>query len=100
VTAPAELSGAAGPYGTRLQVGEEVRAAKPLRQDGTFPDPAVAVGEVLVSEGTVGQIVDIGVYLQEHIVYAVIFRNGRLVGCLERELQCLREAAAASGGDA
>jgi nitrogen fixation protein NifZ len=100
VTAPAELFGAAGPFGARLRVGEEVRSVKPLRQDGTFPDPAVAVGEVLVPVGTLGQIVDIGVYLQEHIVYAVMFGNGRLVGCLERELTGAPVAASTTGGDA
>lgn len=94
----AEVFGPAGPYGARLRVGDDVRAAKPLRQDGTFPDPAVAVGEVLVPEGTPGQIVDIGVYLQEHIVYAVAFGNGRVVGCLERELDAIG-AAPVPGGD-
>jgi nitrogen fixation protein NifZ len=100
VTAPAELFGTAGPYGARLRIGEEVRAAKPLRQDGTFPDPAVAVGQVLVPEGTPGQIVDIGVYLQEHVVYAVVFGNGRVVGCLERELDSVPATAATCGGEA
>lgn len=100
MTAPAELFGAAGPYGARLQVGAEVRAVKSLRQDGTFPDPAVCVGQVLVPEGTLGQIVDIGVYLQEHIVYAVMFGNGRVVGCLERELESTPAAATTPGSDA
>lgn len=101
MTAPAQVFGAAGPYGERLRVGEEVRTVKSLRQDGTFPDPSVAVGEVLVPEGTLGQIVDIGVYLQEHIVYAVMFGNGRVVGCLERELELGLPADAADrpGGD-
>ncbi|HET9657559.1 MAG TPA: nitrogen fixation protein NifZ [Kineosporiaceae bacterium] len=72
----------------------------PLRQDGTFPDPAVTVGEVLVPAGTLGQIVDIGVYLQEHIVYAVAFGNGRLVGCLERELERTPGPAVPTGGEA
>jgi nitrogen fixation protein NifZ len=99
MTAQAEVFGPAGPYGARLGVGDDVRTTKPLRQDGTFPDPAVAVGEVLVPEGTLGQIVDIGVYLQEHIIYAVVFGNGRVVGCLERELECTRSATPVPGGD-
>jgi nitrogen fixation protein NifZ len=98
MTAPVEMCGSAGLYGGRLRVGDGVRAAKPLRQDGTFPDPAVRVGEVLVHEGTLGQIVDVGVYLQEHVVYAVMFGNGRVVGCLDRELECARGTAPVTGG--
>ena len=99
MTAQAEVFGPAGPYGARLRVGDDVRAVKPLRQDGTFPDPAVAVGEVLVPQGTLGQIVDIGVYLQEHVVYAVMFGNGRVVGCLERELETGGGGVSTPGGD-
>lgn len=100
MTASAQVSGPPGRYGARLQVGEPVRAVRPLRQDGTFPDPAVAVGEVLVPAGTLGQIVDLGVYLQEHLVYAVMFGNGRLVGCLERELSRRADAVTTPGGQA
>lgn len=71
---------------TRFGTGDLVVATRPLRQDGTFPDPSVAVGEVLVPEGLPGQVVDVGVYLGEHIVYAVAFGSGRLVGCLDREI--------------
>jgi nitrogen fixation protein NifZ len=71
----------------RYAIGDRVWTTRPLRQDGTFPDPRVPVGQVLVDEGTSGQVVDIGVYLNEHLVYAVAFDNGRLVGCLERELE-------------
>ena len=75
---------AVGP--NRFRIGDRVGACEPLRQDGTFPDPRVRVGEVLVPAGTHGQVVDIGVYLQEHVIYAVLFDSGRVVGCLEREL--------------
>lgn len=67
-------------------VGTEVTALCPLHQDGSFPDPQVRRGEVLVPAGTPGRIVDVGDYLQRHTVYAVAFANGRLVGCLESEL--------------
>ena len=70
----------------RYAIGDRVTATRALRQDGTFPDPRVPVGQVLIEEGTAGQVVDIGVYLNEHLVYAVAFDSGRLVGCLEREL--------------
>ncbi len=74
----------------RYAIGDRVRATRPLRQDGTFPDPRVPVGQVLVDEGTPGQVVDIGVYLNEHLVYAVAFDSGRLVGCLETEIVDVR----------
>ena len=46
MTAQPKVFGEAGPYGAELHVGDDVRAVRPLRQDGTFPDPGVAVGEV------------------------------------------------------
>jgi nitrogen fixation protein NifZ len=73
----------------RFSSGDLVIAAKDLRQDGTYPDPAFAVGDVIVEQGTPGQVVDVGVYLNEHIVYAVAFTGLRLVGCLEREVSPL-----------
>ncbi|HEY6795277.1 MAG TPA: nitrogen fixation protein NifZ [Kineosporiaceae bacterium] len=85
------LIGTFGPGTTRWVVGDRVTATRHLRQDGTFPDPRVAVGQVLVEEGTAGQVVDVGVHLNEHIVYAVAFDSGRLVGCLERELAAVQE---------
>lgn len=68
-------------------IGDLVVTTKALRQDGTYPDPAIGIGEVLVLAGAPGEIVNVGVYLQEHIVYAVVFEDGRIVGCLERELR-------------
>ena len=80
--------------GSTLGVGVDVLAAGQLRQDGSFPDPSVAVGEVLVPAGTAGQIIDVGTYLGEHIVYAVMFETGRVVGCLARELRVAPERPA------
>ncbi len=99
MTAAPEVSGAPRPHGSWLRVGEQVRAVRPLRQDGTFPDPRIGIGEVLVPEGTLGQIVDVGVYLSEHLVYAVSFGNGRLVGCLERELTATAAGDAGQRGE-
>lgn len=73
----------------RFSAGDLVIAAKDLRQDGTYPDPGFAVGDVIVEKGTPGQVVDVGVYLNEHIVYAVAFTGLRLVGCLDREVEAL-----------
>ncbi|THJ75270.1 nitrogen fixation protein NifZ [Candidatus Frankia alpina] len=81
-------------------VGDVVMAAKALRNDGTYPDPAISIGEILVEEGTRGQVINVGLYLQEHIVYAIAFENGRIVGALERELTTVEDAAHEESGDA
>ncbi|HEX7662801.1 MAG TPA: nitrogen fixation protein NifZ [Pseudonocardiaceae bacterium] len=72
---------------TKFEVGDLVVATKDLRDDGTHPDPGVSVGDVLVPEGTRGEVLQVGLYLQEHVVYAVAFENRRVVGCLTRELE-------------
>ncbi|WP_322747334.1 MULTISPECIES: nitrogen fixation protein NifZ [unclassified Frankia] len=76
-----------------FDIGDEVSAVKALRNDGTYPEPGVAVGDVLVDAGSVGHVRGVGLYLQEHIVYAVAFTNGRVVGCLEKELSPATVAA-------
>ena len=68
-------------------IGDRVTAVTALRNDGTFPEPGIRVGDVLVPGGTTGHVLNIGVYLQEHLIYAVAFGNGRLVGCMEHELR-------------
>lgn len=70
----------------KFDIGDAVTAAKTLRNDGTYPEPGIETGAVLVPQDTLGEVLNVGLYLQEHIVYAVAFRNGRVVGCLEREL--------------
>ncbi len=69
-----------------FDLGDMVTATKVLRDDGTYPEPGSTVGAVLVPSGARGEILNVGLYLQEHIVYAVAFGNGRVVGCLESEL--------------
>lgn len=70
-----------------FDIGDLVTATKALRNDGTYPEPGIEVGQVLVPAGTRGEVLDIGLYLQEHLIYAVAFGNGRVVGCMERELE-------------
>ncbi|ABW16206.1 nitrogen fixation protein NifZ [Frankia sp. Mgl5] len=80
-----------------FDVGDVVATTKALRQDGTFPDPNIATGQILVEPGTRGEVINVGLYLQEHIVYAVAFENGRVVGALERELEAaVRETSPSS----
>jgi nitrogen fixation protein NifZ len=80
-----------------FEVGDPVVTTKALRNDGTHPAPGVAVGEVLVPPGTPGEVLDVGLYLQEHTVYAVAFTNGLVVGCLEREIEGATVEAAGAG---
>lgn len=70
----------------RFDIDQRVVTTKVICNDGTYPDPDLEKGAVLVPKGMAGYVVDIGTFLQDHIVYAVHFENGRLVGCLEREL--------------
>ena len=69
----------------RFATGSAVRVTRNVRNDGTFP--GVERGELLVPRGSVGYVRDVGVYLQEQIVYEVFFtEQDRLVGCREEEL--------------
>ena len=71
---------------TEYEIGDLVVTTKDLRNDGTYPDLDIKVGDVLVEEGTRGVVVNVGIYLQQHVIYAVSFETGRVVGCLTREL--------------
>lgn len=71
---------------SRFQQGEAVRVLRPIRNDGTFP--GMARGELLIRRGSVGVIQDVGTFLQDQIIYAVLFLDeNRLVGCREQEVQ-------------
>lgn len=70
-----------------FEIGDEVFAKVPLRNDGSYPDPKLRTGSVLVERGLRGHVTSLGTFLQDRVVYAVSFANGRIVGCLEHELQ-------------
>jgi nitrogen fixation protein NifZ len=70
---------------TRFDLGAQVRVTRNVRNDGTYP--GLSTGDVLVRCGTAGNVVDIGVFLQDQIIYSVHFLDiDRLVGCREEEL--------------
>lgn len=72
----------------RFAHGSEVRVVRNVRNDGTFP--GLDIGEILVTRGSVGYVQNIGVFLQQEIIYSVHFlQNQRLVGCRENELIAL-----------
>ena len=69
----------------RFDYGDAVRVVRTLRNDGTFP--GLDVGIVLVREGSIGHVRNVGTFLQDQIIYAVHFFDvDRTVGCREEEL--------------
>jgi len=70
---------------TRFDLGTQVRVTRSVRNDGTYP--GMATGDMLVRCGAVGNVVDVGVFLQDQIIYSVHFLDvDRVVGCREEEL--------------
>lgn len=69
----------------RFSYGEPVRVVRSVRNDGTYP--GFSVGALLVRCGAVGHVCDVGVFLQDQLVYSVHFLEaGRIIGCREQEL--------------
>ncbi len=70
----------------RFEYGQQVRVVRTIRNDGTFPGKSR--GELLVRQGSVGYVKDVGTFLQDQVIYSVDFPdNGCLVGCREQEIQ-------------
>jgi nitrogen fixation protein NifZ len=68
--------------------GDKVRARRTVRNDGTFPGKDI--GEILVSKGETGYVVNIGTFLQQFYIYGVEFEStGNRVGMKRRELEPL-----------
>ncbi|MGZ4958681.1 MAG: nitrogen fixation protein NifZ [Methylomonas sp.] len=69
----------------RFDFGEAVRVTRNVRNDGTYP--GMPVGELLVRRGSVGNVVEMGTFLQDQVIYTVHFLDqGRMVGCRAEEL--------------
>lgn len=65
--------------------GDQVRVTRAVHDDGTFPGRSR--GDLLVRRGSLGFVRDIGVMLQDQIIYQVFFvEAGITVGCREQEL--------------
>jgi nitrogen fixation protein NifZ len=66
--------------------GDAVRVIRNIRNDGTYP--SAGRGELLVRRGSVGYVRNLGVFLQDQIIYSVHFfeLGGIIVGCREPEL--------------
>jgi len=69
----------------RFEFGEAVRVTRNIRNDGTYP--GVEVGELLVRRGSVGNVIEVGTFLQDQVIYTVHFLQlGKIVGCRLEEL--------------
>jgi nitrogen fixation protein NifZ len=75
----------------RFEFGEDVRVTRNIRNDGTYP--GMEVGELLIRRGSVGNVVEVGTFLQDQVIFTVHFlQHGRMVGCRLEELLGLDEA--------
>jgi nitrogen fixation protein NifZ len=74
------------PREPKYEWGMAVRAAADLINDGSYPEQPE--GALLVTLGTVGEIIRIGHMPEANNtpVYLVEFPGGMLVGCLEEEI--------------
>jgi nitrogen fixation protein NifZ len=71
--------------------GDKVRARRTIRNDGTFPGKDI--GEILVTKGELGYVVNIGTFLQQFYIYGVEFEStGHRVGMKRRELEAIELA--------
>ncbi|MCB1956377.1 MAG: nitrogen fixation protein NifZ [Rhodocyclaceae bacterium] len=76
----------------RFDYGTTVRVTRNVRNDGTYP--GLATGKLLVRRGATGFVRDVGTFLQDQLIYTVVFletgipgeTEGRVVGCREEEL--------------
>lgn len=76
----------------RFEYGETVRVTRNVRNDGTYP--GLATGKLLIRRGATGFVRDVGTFLQDQLIYTVVFmdtgvkgeQEGRVVGCREEEL--------------
>lgn len=69
----------------RFEYGEPVRVTRNVRNDGTYP--GMEVGDLLIRRGSVGNVIEVGTFLQDQIIFTVHFLNhGRMVGCRLEEL--------------
>jgi len=78
----------------RFDWGRRVRAASSLFNDGSYPEHAVDA--LLVQEGEIGEIVQVGKHVESGtIVYMVEFDTDKVIGCFESELMPLEPTGAA-----
>jgi nitrogen fixation protein NifZ len=68
-----------------FEQNDAVRVIRNLRNDGTYP--GLSTGSLLVRRGSIGYVVDVGIFLQDQVIYSVHFLDSnRVVGCRAEEL--------------
>jgi nitrogen fixation protein NifZ len=68
-----------------FELNDAVRVIRNVRNDGTYP--GLATGNLLVRRGSIGYVVDRGIFLQDQVIYSVHFLDSdRIVGCRAEEL--------------
>jgi nitrogen fixation protein NifZ len=71
-----------------FEIGQKVRSLQNVRNDGTYPGPAV--GDVLIPAGAIGYVISVGSYLQMYHIYSVdFFEQRRVIGMHEKELEMI-----------
>ncbi|CAA9891322.1 Protein NifZ [Candidatus Methylobacter favarea] len=74
----------------RFEFGETVRITRNVRNDGTYP--GMETGALLIRRGSVGNVIEVGTFLQDQVIFTVHFLNpGRMVGCRLEELIGIEE---------
>lgn len=69
----------------RFEYGEAVRVTRNVRNDGTYP--GLDVGHLLIRRGSVGNVIEVGTFLQDQVIFTIHFLSaGRMVGCRLEEL--------------
>lgn len=69
----------------RYDYGDQVRVTRNVRNDGTYP--GMEIGDFLIRRGSVGNVIEMGTFLQDQVIYTVHFlEDGRMVGCRAEEL--------------
>ncbi|HET7831729.1 MAG TPA: nitrogen fixation protein NifZ [Gallionella sp.] len=70
----------------KFQWGQRVVAAIDLLNDDSYPD--MEANALLAASGTKGEIVQTGLHEDTNMpVYLVEFGNGKVIGCLEHEIE-------------
>lgn len=69
----------------RYDYGDPVRVTRNVRNDGTYPGKEI--GDLLIRRGAVGNVIEMGTFLQDQVIYTVHFLDDSvMVGCRAEEL--------------